>query len=78
MHTVSQNKDKFTRNNLFHCCRTLIFTQPLVYEFFCGPKLMANPVALKFDLGKFEKLTFQKIVLEFFWELNPNILFSGM
>ena len=27
---------------------------------------MANPVALKFDLGKFEKLTFQKIVLEFF------------
>ena len=44
MHTVPQNKDKFTRNNLFNCCNTLIFTHPLVYDFLCSPKHMATPV----------------------------------
>ena len=44
MHTVSQNKDKFTRNNLFCCYETLIFTHPFLYEFLCGPKHMATPV----------------------------------
>ena len=46
MHTVPQNKDKFTRNNLLYCCKTLIFTHSLVYEFLCGPKHMATPVQL--------------------------------
>ena len=46
MHTVTQNNDKFTRNNLFYCCETLIFTHPLVHEFLCGPKHMATPVGL--------------------------------
>ena len=45
MHTVLQNKDKFTVNNLFHCCKALIFTQPLVHEFLCGPKHMGTPVS---------------------------------
>ena len=44
MHTVPQNRDKFTINNLFYCCKALIFTHPLVYEFLCGPKHMATPV----------------------------------
>ena len=46
MHTEPQNKDKFTRNNSFYCYETLIFTNPLVYEFLCGPKHMATPVQL--------------------------------
>ena len=41
---VSQNKDRFTINNLFYCCEALIFTHPLVYEFLCGPKHMGTPV----------------------------------
>ena len=45
MHTVPQNRDKFTTNNLFYCCKALIFTHPLVYEFLCGPKHMAHPVS---------------------------------
>ncbi len=44
MHTVPQNKDKSTINNLFYCCKALIFTQPLVYEFLRGPKHMGTPV----------------------------------
>ena len=44
MHTVPQNKDKFTINNLFYCHKALIFTHPLAYEFLCGPKHMATPV----------------------------------
>ena len=46
MHTVPQNKDEFTINNLSYHCDALIFTQPLVYEFLCGPKHMATPVSL--------------------------------
>ena len=44
MHTVPQNRDKFTTNNLFYCCKALIFTQPLVYEFLCGLIFMGHPV----------------------------------
>ena len=44
MHTVPQNRDKFIVNNLFYCCKALIFTHPLIYEFLCGPKHMATPV----------------------------------
>ena len=44
MHTVPQNKDKFTINNLFYCCKALIFTHPLVYEFLCGLIFMGHPV----------------------------------
>ena len=44
MHTVPQNKYKFTINNLFYCCEALIFTQPLVYEFLCGLIFMGHPV----------------------------------
>ena len=44
MHTIPQNKDEFTINNLFHCCEALIFTQPLVYEFLCSLIFMAHPV----------------------------------
>ena len=29
MHTVPQNKDKFTINESFYCCEALNFTQPL-------------------------------------------------
>ena len=47
IHSVPKNKDKFTRNDLFHCWETLIFTYPLVYEFLCGPKHMATPVFMK-------------------------------
>ena len=46
MHTVSQNKDKFSINNLFYCCEALIFTQPLVYEFLCGLIFMTHPVVI--------------------------------
>ena len=44
MHTVPQNEDKFTINNLFYCYEALIFTHPLVYEFRCGLIFMAHPV----------------------------------
>ena len=44
MHTVPQNKDKFTINNLFYCCKALIFTHPSVYEFLCGLIFMGHPV----------------------------------
>ena len=44
MHTVPQNKEKFTINDLSYCCEALIFTHPLVYEFLCGPKHMGAPV----------------------------------
>ena len=44
MHTVPQNKDKFTINDLFYCCEGLIFTHSLVYEFLCGLIFMAHPV----------------------------------
>ena len=46
MHIVPQNKDKFTINNLFYCCKVLIFTHPLVHEFLCGPKHMGTPVCI--------------------------------
>ena len=46
MHTVPQNKDKFTINNLFYCCEALIFTHPLVYKFLCGLIFMGHPVIL--------------------------------
>ena len=46
MHTVPQNKDRFTINDLFYCCKALIFTQPLVYEFLRGLIFMAHPVLL--------------------------------
>ena len=32
MHTVPQNRDKLTINNLFYCCIALIFTHPLVHH----------------------------------------------
>ena len=44
MHTVPENKDKFTINNLSYGFKGLIFTHPLVYEFLCGPKHMGTPV----------------------------------
>ena len=44
MHTVPQNKDKFTISNLFYYCEALIFTHPLVYEFLCGLIFMGHPV----------------------------------
>ena len=44
MYTVPQNKDKFTINDLFYCCKVLIFILPLVYEFLCGLIFMAHPV----------------------------------
>ena len=44
MHTVPQNEDKFTINNLFYCCEALIFTHPLVYEFLCGLIFMGHPL----------------------------------
>ena len=31
MHTVPQNKDEFTINNLFYCCKALTFTHSLAY-----------------------------------------------
>ena len=46
MHIVPQNEDKFTINGLFYCCKALIFTHPLVYEFLYGLKHMAHPVEL--------------------------------
>ena len=48
MHTVPQNKDKFTIDNLFYCCKALNFTHPQVFEFLCGPKHMGNPVGFDF------------------------------
>ena len=44
MYTVPQNKDEFTTNNSFYCCRALIFTHSLVNEFLCSPKHMGIPV----------------------------------
>ena len=44
MHTVPQNKDKFTINILLYCCKTFIFTHSLVHEFLYGPKHMGTPV----------------------------------
>ena len=44
MHTVPQNNHKFTINNKFHCCKTLIFTHPLVYKFLCSLIFMGHPV----------------------------------
>ena len=44
MHTVPQNRDKFTINNLFHCCEALISMHSLVYEFLCGLIFMGHPV----------------------------------
>ena len=44
MLTVPQNKDEFTIYNLFYCCKALIFTHSLAYEFLCSPKHMATPV----------------------------------
>ena len=44
MHTVPQNNYKFTTNNIFYCCETPIFTQPLVYKFLCGLIFMGHPV----------------------------------
>ena len=45
MHTVPQNKDKFTINNLFYCCKALLFTQSSVCEFLCGLIFMGHPVS---------------------------------
>ena len=53
MHTVPQNKDKFTINNSFYCCKALIFTHPLVYEFLFGPKHMGTPVYLFNSANRF-------------------------
>ena len=50
IHTVPQNKDKFTINNLFHCCEALIL-HTFSYEFLCGPKHMGTPVVGK--LGQY-------------------------
>ena len=36
MHTIPQNIDKFTVNNLLFSCEALIFTYPLEYEFIWG------------------------------------------
>ena len=52
MHTVPKNKDKFTINNLFHYCKALTFTQPLVYEFLRGPKHMGTPVGTDSSIFK--------------------------
>ena len=38
------NKNRFTINNLVHCCEAIIFTHPLVYRFMCGLIFMAHPV----------------------------------
>ena len=46
MHTVPQNNYKFTIYNIFYCCKTLIFTQTLVYEFICGLIFMGHPVRI--------------------------------
>ena len=46
MHTLPQNKDKVTTNNLFYCCEALIFTLHLVYEFICRLIFMGYPVRL--------------------------------
>ena len=48
MHTVPQNKGKFTINNLLYCCKALIFTHPLVYEFLCGLIFMGHPVFINY------------------------------
>ena len=44
MHTVPQNKDEFTINNLSYCCEALIFTHPLVYMVLCDLIFMGHPV----------------------------------
>ena len=44
MHSVPQNKDKFPINNLFYCCKALLFTQSSVCEFLCGLIFMGHPV----------------------------------
>ena len=46
MHTVPQNKDKFTINNLFYCCKFLTFTQPFVYEFLCVQFQSCHPLMI--------------------------------
>ena len=48
MHSVPQNKDKFPINNLFHCCKALLFTQSSVCEFLCGLIFMGHPVHMVF------------------------------
>ena len=70
MYTVPQNRDKFTINNLFYCCKSLIFTHSLIYEFLCGPKHMATPV---YDSKcKFYFLEKNEInrSLVFFWDID--------
>ena len=55
MHTVLQNKDKFTINNLLYCYKALIFKYPLAYELLLGPKYMGTPVLVRNRLHKFLK-----------------------
>ena len=66
MHTVPQNKDKFTINNLFYCCKALIFTHPLVYEFLYGPKHMGTPVhgIISNTKGVFKQLLKESMILQ--------------
>ena len=74
MHTVPQNKDKFTINKLFYCCEALIFTHPLVYEFLCGPKHMATPVhSIGYLSALFGKYPLYCTVFE---ERNKNLYFD--
>ena len=46
MHTLPQNKDRFTINSLLYCCKALTFTHSLVYEFLCVPFYRCHPVFL--------------------------------
>ena len=68
MHTVPQNKDKFTINNLSYCCKALIFTQSLVYEFLWGLIFMGHPVQNINLFYCYNALTFtHPLVYEFMW-----------
>ena len=82
MHTVSQNRDKFTTNNLFYCCKALIFTHPLVYEFLCGPKHMATPVKpykwLISGLTKTPPFDGDSKRLSLYFSMRINCQFCGM
>ena len=64
MHTVPQNEDKFTINNLSYCCKALTFTQLIVYEFLCGPKHMGTPLGRDDSTKKksWKLLSFEKFL----------------
>ena len=51
MHTVPQNKDKFTIDYIFYCCKALLFTQSSICEFLCGLIFMSHPVKWQIQEG---------------------------